>query len=111
MKNFQFAFEKVTGKTFSSFERELRESVLESKSNCTEVHGNKESLDLFYEKVETVKKYIKENKKSQRAYEFLAKHYILKGEKAKGVKMLEEGVKYNKNDKDLKDYLKSVKMN
>ncbi|WP_194189550.1 hypothetical protein [Clostridium chrysemydis] len=115
MKNsgeeFSISFEKVTGKTFSSFERELRKSVLESKSNCTEVHGNKEYLDLFYEKVETVKKYIKENKKSPRAYEFLATHYISKGEKDKGVKMLEEGLKYNKNDKDLKDYLKSVKMN
>lgn len=115
MKNsgeeFSIAFEKVTGKTFSSFERELRESVLESKSDCTEVHGNKEYLELFYEKVETVKKYIKENKKSPRAYEFLATHYISKGEKAKGIKVLEEGLKYNKDDKDLKNYLKSVKMN
>ncbi|MGL5870188.1 hypothetical protein [Clostridium chrysemydis] len=115
MKNsgeeFSIAFEKVTGKTFSSFERELRESVLESKSDCTEVHGNKEYLELFYEKVETVKKYIKENKKSPRAHEFLATHYISKGEKAKGIKVLEEGLKYNKDDKDLKNYLKSVKMN
>lgn len=115
MKNsgeeFSIAFEKVTGKTFSSFERELRESVLESKSDCTEVHRNKEYLELFYEKVETVKKYIKENKKSPRAYEFLATHYISKGEKAKGIKVLEEGLKYNKDDKDLKNYLKSVKMN
>lgn len=115
MKNsgeeFSIAFEKVTGKTFSSFERELRKSVLESKSDCTEVHGNKEYLELFDEKVETVKKYIKENKKSPRAYEFLATHYISKGEKAKGIKVLEEGLKYNKDDKDLKNYLKSVKMN
>lgn len=115
MKNsneeFVIAFEKVTGKTFSSFEKEFRKSVKESKVNCTEVHGNKEYLDLFNEKVETVKKYIKENKKSPRAYDFLATHYISTGEKAKGIKVLEEGIKYNKDDKDLKNYLKSVKMN
>lgn len=115
MKNsgeeFAVAFEKLTGKTFSSFERGLRKSVKESKGNCTEVHGDKEYIDLFDEKVETVKKYIKENNNSPRAYEFLATHYISTGEKAKGIKMLEEGLIYNKGDKDLKNYLKSVKMN
>ncbi|MEG1001902.1 MAG: hypothetical protein RSF37_00790 [Clostridium sp.] len=102
---FSNSFEKAVGISLNDFEKEIKKDIESSKGDCNTVHENgfEEYFDI---KIEGFENYIKKYPNDIEAYTILSNFYSNYGRKEEAIKLLEEGIRLNPNNEQLKHLLK-----